>query len=32
MRPAGSIQGAVELYVKEVRAKTFPGPEHSFSA
>lgn len=32
LRPAGSIQGAVELYVKEVRAKTFPGPEHSFSA
>jgi 3-methyl-2-oxobutanoate hydroxymethyltransferase len=30
MRPAGTIQGAVELYVKEVRAKTFPGPEHSF--
>jgi 3-methyl-2-oxobutanoate hydroxymethyltransferase len=32
LRPAGSIQGAAELYVKEVRAKTFPGPEHSFSA
>ena len=32
MRPAGSIQGAVELYVKEVKSKTFPGPEHSFSA
>jgi 3-methyl-2-oxobutanoate hydroxymethyltransferase len=32
LRPAGSIQGAVELYVKEVKAKTFPGPEHSFSA
>jgi 3-methyl-2-oxobutanoate hydroxymethyltransferase len=32
MKPAGSIQGAVELYVKEVRARTFPGPEHSFSA
>jgi 3-methyl-2-oxobutanoate hydroxymethyltransferase len=30
MRAAGSIQGAVELYVKEVKAKTFPGPEHSF--
>ena len=30
MRPGGSVQGAVELYVKEVRAKTFPGPEHSF--
>jgi 3-methyl-2-oxobutanoate hydroxymethyltransferase len=32
LRPAGSIQGAAELYVKEVKAKTFPGPEHSFSA
>ena len=32
MRPTGSIQGAVELYVKEVKAGTFPGPEHSFSA
>jgi len=32
MRPTGTIQGAVELYVKEVKAKTFPGPEHSFSA
>lgn len=30
MRMAGTIQGAVELYVKEVKAKTFPGPEHSF--
>jgi len=30
MRPAGSIQGAVELYVKEVKARTFPGAEHSF--
>ncbi|MBI1964919.1 MAG: 3-methyl-2-oxobutanoate hydroxymethyltransferase [Betaproteobacteria bacterium] len=30
MRGAGSIQGAVELYVKEVKARTFPGPEHSF--
>ena len=30
VRPAGSIQGAVELYVKEVKARTFPGPEHSF--
>jgi 3-methyl-2-oxobutanoate hydroxymethyltransferase len=30
MRAAGTIQGAVELYVKEVKAKTFPGPEHSF--
>jgi 3-methyl-2-oxobutanoate hydroxymethyltransferase len=33
MRAAGgSIQAAVELYVREVKAKTFPGPEHSFSA
>jgi 3-methyl-2-oxobutanoate hydroxymethyltransferase len=30
MRSTGTIQGAVELYVKEVKAKTFPGPEHSF--
>jgi 3-methyl-2-oxobutanoate hydroxymethyltransferase len=31
MRTGGSIQGAVETYVKEVKAKTYPGPEHSFS-
>ena len=30
MRNSSSIQGAVELYVKEVKARTFPGPEHSF--
>ena len=30
MRAGGSIQGAVELYVKEVKSKAFPGPEHSF--
>ena len=30
MRLGGSIQAAVELFVKEVKAKTFPGPEHSF--
>jgi 3-methyl-2-oxobutanoate hydroxymethyltransferase len=30
MRVAGTAQSAVELYVKEVKAKTFPGPEHSF--
>jgi 3-methyl-2-oxobutanoate hydroxymethyltransferase len=30
MRAAGTIQGAVELYVKEVKARQFPGPEHSF--
>ena len=28
----GSILGAVALYVKEVKSKSFPGPEHSFSA
>ena len=28
----GSILGAVALYVKEVKSKAFPGPEHSFSA
>ena len=32
MRAASSIQGAVELYVKEVKAKTFPGPEHCFKS
>ena len=30
MRHSGSIHAAVELYVKEVKAKTFPGPEHSY--
>jgi 3-methyl-2-oxobutanoate hydroxymethyltransferase len=30
MRLAGSVQGAVELFVKDVKAKTFPGPEHSY--
>jgi len=30
MKPAGTIQAAVELYVKEVRDGTFPGREHSF--
>lgn len=30
MKGAGSIQAAVENYVKEVKAGTFPGPEHSF--
>jgi 3-methyl-2-oxobutanoate hydroxymethyltransferase len=30
MRAGGSIQAAVELYVKEVKAGTFPGSEHSF--
>ncbi len=32
MRTAGTIQAAVELYVKEVKAKTFPGPEHCFKS
>jgi 3-methyl-2-oxobutanoate hydroxymethyltransferase len=27
---AGSVQGAIEAYVREVKAKTFPGPEHSY--
>jgi 3-methyl-2-oxobutanoate hydroxymethyltransferase len=31
MRAGGSVQGAIELYVKEVKAGTYPGPEHSFS-
>ena len=32
LQPAGTVQRAVELYVKEVKNRTFPGPEHSFSA
>ena len=32
MRLAGTIQGAAEMYVREVKAKTYPGPEHSFAA
>jgi len=32
MRLAGSIQGAAEMYVREVKAKIYPGPEHSFSS
>jgi 3-methyl-2-oxobutanoate hydroxymethyltransferase len=31
MRLAGTIQGAVEMYVREVKAKTYPGPEHAFA-
>ena len=27
---AGSVQAAVETYVKEVKAKTFPAAEHSY--
>ena len=30
LRGAGSVHGAVEAYVREVKAKTYPGPEHSF--
>ena len=30
LRGQGSIQGAVAAYVSEVKAKTFPGHEHSF--
>ena len=30
MRGRNSLQAAVETYVREVKAKTFPGPEHSF--
>jgi 3-methyl-2-oxobutanoate hydroxymethyltransferase len=30
MRPGGTIQAAIELYVKEVKSGAFPGPEHSF--
>jgi 3-methyl-2-oxobutanoate hydroxymethyltransferase len=31
MRVAGSVQGAVEMFVKEVKSKSYPGSEHSFS-
>lgn len=27
---AGSVQGAIEAYVKAVKSKAFPGPEHCF--
>jgi 3-methyl-2-oxobutanoate hydroxymethyltransferase len=30
MLGTASIQGAIEAYVREVKAKTFPAPEHSF--
>ncbi len=30
MEGAPSVKAAVEAYVKAVKAKTFPGPEHSF--
>ena len=32
IRLAGTIQGAAETYVREVKAKTYPGPEHSFAS
>jgi 3-methyl-2-oxobutanoate hydroxymethyltransferase len=30
MAGAPSVQAAIEAYVKAVKDKTFPGPEHSF--
>ena len=30
MRLGGTVQAAVELYVKEVKGRVFPGAEHSF--
>jgi 3-methyl-2-oxobutanoate hydroxymethyltransferase len=30
LRGRTSVQAAIEAYVKEVKAKSFPGPEHSF--
>jgi 3-methyl-2-oxobutanoate hydroxymethyltransferase len=30
LRGAGSIEAAIAAYVKEVKAGTYPGPEHSF--
>ena len=30
MRGTGAIDAAVAAYVKEVKAGTYPGPEHSF--
>ncbi len=30
MQGAASISAAIESYVKEVKAGTFPGPEQSF--
>jgi len=30
MADSGSVQAAVEAYVKQVKARQFPGPEHSF--
>ena len=30
MRGTGNVEGAIAAYVKEVKAGTYPGPEHSF--
>jgi 3-methyl-2-oxobutanoate hydroxymethyltransferase len=30
LQGAPSVKAAIEAYVKAVKAKTFPGPEHSF--
>jgi 3-methyl-2-oxobutanoate hydroxymethyltransferase len=30
LRGIGGIQGAIASYVKEVKARSYPGPEHSF--
>jgi 3-methyl-2-oxobutanoate hydroxymethyltransferase len=30
MQGAPSVKAAIEAYVKAVKAKSFPGPEHSF--
>ena len=30
MRGTGSVQGAIEAFVKEVKAKSFPAAEHSY--
>jgi 3-methyl-2-oxobutanoate hydroxymethyltransferase len=30
MAGAPSVKAAIEAYVQAVKAKTFPGPEHSF--
>jgi len=30
MQGTGTVKGAIEAYVKAVKDKSFPGPEHSF--
>ncbi|MFA7097996.1 MAG: 3-methyl-2-oxobutanoate hydroxymethyltransferase, partial [Gammaproteobacteria bacterium] len=30
MQGSGSVQGAVEAYVRAVKSGAFPGPEHCF--